>query len=171
MKVKANANLERAIFALEEAQSGTKEAMRQRAVEAIDRAWSPALAAASGTTPERRVLASGASSSVGPGSMQLVAGAGGPLSGGLTSDGWAALEFGMTPVQSTTTKRRKKIRIAGSGRPMVVATTIWVGRNLKARNELGYVIFPTVRKHGPRFVAAWIYGLIDKWVGTEFDVR
>lgn len=171
VKIKADDQLARAIFALDDAATSTQDAMRQSAAESIDRVWSPALASAAGTSPERKLLATGAGSSVEAGRMTLIAGNGPTLTGGLTEDGWYAIEFGMTPVQIYSPNRRKKIRIAGSGREMSVQTRIWVGRNLRARNELGYVIFPTIRQHGPRFVAAWIYGLIGKWRGTPFDVK
>lgn len=171
MKITPGPELGEAIAALNSAIGSTKDAMAERATQEVDAAWKPALASAAGTNPERRLLVDGASSQIGPASIDLTAGAGGPLSGGLTSDGWAAIEFGMDPKQIEAPNRRKKIRIAGSGREMVVATRIWVGKNLRARNPDGYVIFPTVRQHGPRFVAAWIYGLISKWVGTPFEVR
>lgn len=168
MKITPDENLTQALVTLADAPTATQQAMQQAAIESVSSTWTQALAAASGTTAERRMLVDGASSEIGPTSITLIAGAGGPLSGGL--DSWPAIEFGMDPVQIVAPNRRKKIRITGSGREMTVATRVWVGKNLKPRNDDGYVIFPTVRKHGPEFVAAWIRGLISHWVGTPFDV-
>lgn len=174
LKVEVDPNLARALDALASAESGTQDAMRQAADEAITATWQPALIAAASTSPERKMIATGATADVTPAGFVLTAG-NGALSGGLGENGgdWAAIEYGMTPVQITTTKRRKKIRIAGSGREMTVATSIWVGKNLRPRNSEGYVAMPTVRQHAPEFVAAWVYGLIgqfDSVDGTALEI-
>ena len=155
-------------IAMARAKGETREAMRNSARDAVEGTWIPALASAAGTQPEQRMLVDEASASVDLGSMTLTAAVGGPLSGGLGN--WAAIEYGMDPQQITAPNRRKTLRIAGSGRPIRVATQIWVGRNLRPRNDDGYVVFPTIRQHGPRFVAAWIHGLIDTWRGSPFDI-
>lgn len=161
IKVEVDPNLARALLALARAQSGTQEAMRQAADEKISATWQPALLAAASTTPEQRMIANGSSAEVTPAGFVLEAGQGGPLSGGLREP-WG-IEYGMDPVQITTTKRRKTIRIAGSGRPMPMVAPIWVGKNLRPRNPDGYVAMPTVRKHAPQFVAAWVEGLIGQF--------
>lgn len=162
-------DLLRAQLALARAKGETRKTMQDSARDAVEATWSSALASAAGTRPEQRMLVDEASASMDLGSMSLFAAVGGPLSGGL--DNWAAIEFGMEPKQIIAPNRRKTIRIAGTGREIQVATQIWVGRNLKARNDQGYVVFPTIRQHGPRFVAAWIYGLINAWRGTPFDIK
>lgn len=171
MRVVPQPNVAEALGTLQKASTETQESMRARVAEAVDTAWLPALASAAGTQLERRLLVEGAGAQVGLSTMTLVAGNGGPLSGGLTEDSWYAGELGMTPVEIVAPNRRKTIRISGSGREIRVQSRVWVGRNLRPRNEDGYVIFPTVRTHGPRFVAAWIYGLIDVYAGSQFDTR
>ena len=168
MKITPDENLTQALVAMSNAPAATQQAMQQAAIDAVSSTWTQQLAASAGTAAEQRMLVNEAGSDIGPTSITLVAGAGGPLSGGL--ENWPAIEFGMTPVQIIAPTRRRKIRIAGSGREATVAARIWVGKNLKPRNDEGYVVFPTVRKHGPEFVAAWIRGLISHWVGTPFDV-
>ena len=177
MRVEVDANLARALTSLSAAESGTQEAMRAAAAEKIGGTWEQALIAGASTKLERRIIASGAGryTEVGMAEFTLFAGMGDPVSGGLGTEGrdWTGVEFGMTPVQLSNTKRRKKIRIAGSGREMSVATQIWVGKNLRPRNPKGYVALPAARKHGPEFVAAWVYGLIgqfDSVDGTALDI-
>jgi hypothetical protein len=177
MRVEVDANLARALTSLSAAESGTAEAMRASAAEKIGATWQSALIAGSTTKPERRLIAGGASryTEVGLSEFTLFAGMGGPLSGGLGAGNkdWAGVEFGMTPFQSFNTKRRKRVRIAGSGREMTVATRIWVGKNLRPRNPRGYVALPAARTHGPDYVAAWVYGLIgqfDSVDGTALDI-
>lgn len=166
-----DSELTQVLLALHDASQSTQDAMQRSAVEAVSGTWGPALASAAGTNVERRLLADGSFATIGPASIDLHAGAGGPLSGGLNEHMWPAVEYGMDPVQIIAPNRTKTIRVAGSGREMRLASRVWVGKNLKRRNDEGYVIFPTVRKHGPRFVAAWIYGLIRVWEGTPFEVR
>lgn len=177
MRVEVDANLARALTSLSGAESGTQDAMRASAAEKIGATWEPALIAGSSTTLERRLIAHGAGrwTEVGLSEFTVFAGMGDPVSGGLGTGGrdWTGVEFGMTPVQRSNTKRRKRIRIAGSGREMSVATQVWVGKNLKPRNPRGYVALPAARKHGPEFVAAWVYGLIgqfDAVDGTALDI-
>jgi len=169
VKIVSSPELEHALATLHRASSGTQDAMRQNAIDAVNRTWGPALASAAGTAAERKLLATGASADVDAGSMTLHAAKGPALTGGLANDGWAAIELGMDPKRIEAPNRRKTITL--NGRPFRARTFVWVGRNLKPRNPDGYVIFPTVRKHGPRFVAAWIYGLIDVFRGSPFDIR
>lgn len=171
IKVEADENLGRVLAVLARAESGTQEAMREEAANEVDQTWDTALLAAASTDAERRILASGADAEIGPASINLFA-AFGPasLSGGATEEHWAAFEFGMTPEQRIT-KRRKKLRVLGSGREINSTPLIWVGRNLRPRNPQGYVIFPVIRQHGPEFVAAWIRGLINVFRGAPVDIE
>lgn len=169
MKITPDENLTAALFAMSRAAEATQQAMQQAAVEKVTATWSTALASAAGTAQEQRMLADGSRAEIMPLRITLLAGSGGPLSGGL--EDWPAIEYGMTPVQIIAPNRQKTIRIAGSGREMKTKATVWVGKNLRPRNDDGYVIFPTVRTHGPEFVAAWIHGLISHWRGTPFDVH
>lgn len=177
MRVEVDANLARALTSLSAAEGGTAEAMRASAAEKIGGTWEQALIAGSSTKPERRLIAGAAGryTEVGMSEFTLFAGMGGPLSGGLGSGNkdWTGVEFGMTPVQITAPNRRKKIRIAGSGREMSVVTRVWVGKNFRPRNPKGYVALPAARKVGPEYVAAWVYGLIgqfDSVDGTALDI-
>lgn len=174
LKIQVDDNLARALSALANAERGTQEAMRQAAAAEINKVWSPALLSKSSTPAERKLLAGGSSAEVTPAGFTLTAGAGTALSGGLTGDSWAAIEFGMTPKQIVAKNRQRTIRIAGSGRQLRIASTIWVGRNLPSRRRDGRVVFPTARTHGPQFVEAWIKGLIGQFTqvdGTALDVK
>lgn len=176
MRVEVDANLARALTSLAGAAAGTQEAMRAKAAEKIRGTWQSALISGSSTKPERKLIATGASADVQPAGFTLTAAQGPSLSGGLgqTDKDWTAVEFGMTPVQITNSKRRKKIRIAGSGREVSTVTKIWVGKNLRPRNAKGYVALPATRKYGPQYVAAWVYGLIgqfDPVDGSALDIE
>lgn len=165
LKLEVDDNLARALIALDQAEAGTADAMRASADAEIDKTWSTALMNAAGTTLERRMIADGADADVENVGFTLWAGLGGPVSGGLGRQDrdWAGVEFGMTPFQSFDTKRRRTIRIAGTGTVQKVATGVWVGRNLKPRNAQGYVAMPTVRKYVPQYVASWVHGLIGQF--------
>lgn len=176
LRIQADDELVRALASLERAQQGTQEAMREAADEKIDATWKQQLNVAAGTELERRIMVDGADSTVDNLSFTLWAGIGDPVSGGLGSGprDWPGVEFGMVPYDSYDTKRRKTIRIAGSGTVMKVATKITIGKNLRTRNPDGYVAFPTIRKHVPTFVAAWVHGLISQFDdvnGTALDIE
>lgn len=161
LRVEVDANLARALASLQRATGGTQEAMRESADAAITGTWGRAVMSEASTRAERKLLATGADADVGPSSFTLYAGIGPTLSGGL--ENWPAIEYGMEPRQVQAPRRRRTIRIAGSGRPMRVVTQVWVGRNLRPRNPDGYAVFPAARKHGPKFVASWVEGLISQF--------
>lgn len=176
MRVEVDDNLGRALTSLAAAEAGTQEAMRAEAAAEIGRVWSPALISASGNALERKILATGARADVTPQGFTLTAGVGPAASGGLgqEDDDWVPVEFGMNPQRIQAPNRRKSIRIAGSGRPMRVASMVWVGKNLRPRNRDGYVVLPTARKRVPEFVAAWVRGLIKQFApvdGTALEIR
>jgi len=168
--VRGGEDMKRALDTLQAADAGTQEAMRESSRLAVSTTWTGALASATGTKPEQRMLVDGSTVDIHDDGFTVTAGMGGPLSGGLTNDHWPAIEFGMTPKQ-VTSSRRKTVRIAGTGRTMQTSYLVWVGMNLRDRNPDGYVILPTLREHGPRFVAAWVYGLIDLLRGGPLDIK
>lgn len=154
------------------ATQATQEAALSEAESEIDKTWVSALTAHAGTELEQRMIVDGARADMlGPSSFELVAGIGGPVSGGLGtgSDDWAAAEFGMDPKQIDAPTRRKTMIL--NGRPFRARTTIWVGKNLKPRNPDGYVAMPTIRERGPRYVAAMIRGLINVLRGGPVEIQ
>lgn len=161
VKIEGQEDLLRAVLALDRAEGEMREAMISRADSLIEQTWQSSLMSASGTAAERKILATGASADITPAGFVLHAAQGPALSGGLDADHWPALEHGMTPKLITTGRRVTTRRVLGSNRPLRTAVLIWVGKNFKPRNYAGYVIFPTVRIQGPRYVAELIYGLID----------
>lgn len=171
LKVKVDDTLGHALLTLGRAETATQEAMREAASERIGRVWRPALAAQATLKADKKMLVSNASQTVGLSSFRLDAANGPALSGGLTPEQWPALEFGMNMKQIYAPNRRKKIRIAGSGREMTTVAKVWVGRNLKPRLKQGYVVMPTIRNYGPTFVAAWVVGLIGQFRGSPLDIK
>lgn len=169
LRIQPDANLIGVIAAFERATAETQNAMRDAAEAKIEGTWRAALLSKASTELEERIIVDGADSDVEGVGFALWAGIGGPVSGGYGSGAgdWAGVEYGMTPVQTYETKRRKTIRIAGSGREMKVATQIWVGKNLRPRNEDGYVGMPAVREHVPQYVASWVHGLIGVLAGVD----
>jgi len=154
---------------LDQAEGELRDAMMTHAGSLVEREWGPSLMSAAGTQAERKLLATGATADISTDGITLNAAQGPTLSGGLTSDQWTGVEYGMRP--RLATRRIHTASLAGSGRKVRVAQLIWIGRNFKDRNPRGYVIFPTVRREGPRFVAHMIYGLIDVFRRAPVEIE
>jgi len=154
---------------LDQADGELREAMMTNAGSLVEQVWESSLMSAAGTAAERKLLATGASADIAAEGITLNAAQGPTLSGGLTSDEWFGVELGMT--SKLATRKISDVGLAGSGRKVRVAQLHWIGRNFKDRNPLGYVIFPTVRRHGPRFVAQMIYGLIDVFRRAPVEIE
>ncbi len=172
IRIDVGQELEGVLNTFRHAEEATQAEALQEAEHEIDVTWVSSLSAHAGTQLEQRLLVDGAHADVdSSSSFTLVAGVGDPVSGGLGTGArdWTAAEYGMTAREVVAPNRRKTTLL--NGRPFIARTTVWVGKNLRPRRPDGYVIMPTIRDRGPRYVAALIRGLINVLRGGPVEIQ
>lgn len=149
LDVRRSPELQGVILILKTADRSVRKEMRAAARRELNELWKPALERFATTPLQTKVLVRGARAKVQSDTFTLVAATSRrALSGGLVPvNRWQGAEFGATPKQVSVTIRGKQRKQT-------------IGRNFGPRQPRGKVVYPAIRKVGPRVVAAWVNGVV-----------
>lgn len=147
--VRRSPELQAVILLLKGSDRSVRNEMRRAARVELNALWKPTLQSFSRNAQQEKVLVRGARSRVGSDDFQMLAATSRrALSGGLVpTSRWAPVEFGGEPKEITVVRLGRERRQRA-------------GRNLGPRVAKGKVVFPAIRKTGPRVVAAWVNGIV-----------
>lgn len=149
LDVRRSRELQGIVLLLKTADRPVRKEMRAAARRELNALWKPTIDRFVRTPQQQKVLARGARANVQSDTFTLLAATSRrALSGGLVPvNRWQGTEFGANPKQVSVQWRGRQRRQT-------------IGKNFGPRTPKGNVVYPAVRKVGPRVVAAWVNGIV-----------